>query len=96
MNAVADLAERRRQRQRELLDAKDRWTSREALEACLADIDAGDLDPDAVVIFTLNQASPKGVRVSRYVGALNERRQVCGLALIGACFKAITDWSRGD
>jgi hypothetical protein len=96
VNGVADLTERRRQRQRELLDAKDRWTPREALEALMADIDAGDADPDAVVILVLNQPTENGVRVGRFVGSLNARRQVFGLELIGACYKALTDWARGD
>jgi hypothetical protein len=96
MNDVANLSERRRVRMRELLDRKSRWTAREALEAALADIDSGDLNPDAVVIFTLNDEGGQGMRVGRYVGALNDKRQVFGLELIGACFKALTDWSRGD
>lgn len=96
MSGVADLTERRRQRQRELLDTKDRWTAREALEALMADIDSGDQSPEAVVIFTLNDEGPRGMRVGRYVGSLNEKRQVFGLELVGACYKALTDWARGD
>lgn len=96
MSGAADLSERRRDRQRELLAAKDRWTPREALEAVLADIDAGDLDADGLVIFTIRGAAPDGVRVGRYVGAVGANRTVSGLELVGACFKALTDWSRGD
>jgi hypothetical protein len=93
---VENLTERRRARQRELLEAKSRWTPREALEAALADIDAGDLDPDAICVIYLCPMSKQGQRVGRYVGAQTERRQVFGLELIGACYKALTDWARGD
>lgn len=96
MSGVADLTERRRQRQRELLDGKPRWTGREALEAALADIDSGDLDADMIVVVYASSVGAEGdVKVGRYVGSMSPRGKRDGLWCLGAMTKCITDWARG-
>lgn len=95
-DAVASLDEARARRRRELLYSRDRWTGREALEAAIADIDAGELDPDAICVIYACRGPSGSTKVGRYVGAVSERGVREGLWIIGAVSKALTDWMRGD
>ena len=93
---IADLGQAIAARERKALDAKDRWTPREALAAALADIDAGELKPEAIcVVYAVEADGGLASRVGRYVGSVGVTGKKESFWVIGMVQRAISDWLGG-
>ncbi len=96
MNDVANIETARQRKDRERLSAKDRWTGREALVAALADIDSGELDPDAVVVIYAQPGPDDTIRVGRYCGSVSERGKRETFWIWGMIQRGLSAWIAGD
>lgn len=93
MNDVVDLTTAFAARDRKSLDAKDRWTPRDALVAALSDIDSGALVAEAIcIVYSEPAEGGDASKVGRYVGSDGVSGKKENFWVAGMVYRMMTDW----
>lgn len=92
---MTDLAEVRAKAARRELDMKT-WDPRDALKAALADIESGDLDPEALVIIYASPAGVDRIKTGRYASSTSRHGKRDTFWMWGMIQKALADWMQGN
>lgn len=98
-----ELTKKRLERQRELAEAKARWTPKEALENALLDIELGNMpNVEAVVVIAAvrhEEACPAGgthsyTKIHHYIGSDGHTGQKEIFWIFGLVQRWLIDWDR--
>lgn len=92
-----ELSRARLKRQREQMRNLDRWTPRQALEAVLADLDLGDVDPETITVvvsYSEGEGEDRCSYIEQYCGTDGTTGPKDTFWIIGLLTKAIQMWLR--